>query len=151
MSSGGGKPSVQNYDPSFKDAEMSASKVKIQDDVQVRAYQAAKEANYMRDFNVKLLRDGLGFMSDLMENQITAQRVQADQAALRNTSDAQNMINEAMSSAQQTSDRLNHQVTQIKDSLVKSEDPQYLDLGSGILSRGLNHQRPLTARPISHG
>lgn len=87
MASGGGKPKQQTYDPSVKDAEMQKAKTDIMTDTKVRAYDAAKSADHYRDMNVKFLRDGLGFMSNLMETQIKNQEVQSNQATLKNTED----------------------------------------------------------------
>lgn len=96
MASGGGKPKQQTYDPSVKDAEMQKAKTDIMTDTKVRAYSAAKSADHYRDMNVKFLRDGLGFMSNLMDTQIQNQTVQADQAELKNTQDIEKLYQETM-------------------------------------------------------
>jgi len=127
-----GKPKVQNYDPSEDDAKLQMEKTKIQDETSVRAYGAAKDANTMRDINVGLLRDGIGFMSDILDNGIKQSKVNREQATLKNVEDQQVAANAAMSQSKMTSDLLDEQVKLLREGMDSGNYGS--DLG-GLLSR----------------
>lgn len=69
MSSGGGGVNYQAYDPSFKDAELSATRTKIRDETNYRAYKSAKDAENYAQLNLGMLNKGLELLDKYMDEQ----------------------------------------------------------------------------------
>ena len=74
MSSGGGKPTVQTYDPSVKDAELSMMKGELTDRVTKNAYSLQKNANVYSEMALGELNKGLGLLSNYLNTQVENER-----------------------------------------------------------------------------
>lgn len=69
MSSGGGKVQQVNYDSTAKDAEFSSLRNKVKTETDLKAYEAALNAENYKKVAVQGLNEGLGFLSKYMDTQ----------------------------------------------------------------------------------
>jgi hypothetical protein len=75
MSSGGMKTNVAEYDPSVYEAEMQNKRMELTDKVTKRAFQAGKEANVYSEVALNSLNEGLGLLSEYLDERTKGERI----------------------------------------------------------------------------
>lgn len=104
--SGGGKVNYVPYDATFQQSAMSAARTKIRDDATYRAYESQLNADVYRDANIGMLNEGLGLLSNYLDQQKAGASQQADWAKVANDYTMPTIQGSAKKAAQQVSDSL---------------------------------------------
>lgn len=111
MSSGGVKTKVQTYDPSVYNSRMEAKRSDLVDEVTKRAFGAAKEANIYGEKAMEHLNDGLGFLSQYLDQRRSQTTIESN-LAKDATSRAANLRQDAIAGAGFTMGAMNEYMSQ---------------------------------------
>lgn len=103
---GGGKVNYVPYDATFEQSAIGAARTKIRDDTTYRAYESQLNADVYRDANIQMLNEGLGLLSNYLDQQKFGATQQADWSKFANNYTLPTIQGSAKDEAKKVSDSL---------------------------------------------